>query len=95
MGVTYRDAERHTLYFQYMRMSEGSALAVSRENMEVYEIEVQNCRGQMYLSTNPKESNAVAWQDEQANMQFWVDGFLDKEELLHIANSVCLCKTTK
>ena len=49
-------------------------------------MDIYICRG---------ESNAITWYNEQEKIQFMIDGFVEQEDLLRMADSVSLCKTTK
>ena len=41
------------------------------------------------------ESSAITWYNEQEKIQFMIDGFVDQEDLLQMAVSVSLCKSTE
>lgn len=93
--VIYENEEGKSICFEYARIGDGSALLLNTENMEIHEIEVREHPGHLYLSADSKESNIVIWYDEQEKIQFMIDGFVNKDELLRAANSITLCKTTK
>lgn len=93
--VIYENDENNVIYFKYSRMRDGTALGASTENMEIYEINVHDCYGHFYKSTDPQESNTLIWIDEQEKIKFIIDAFCDKDELLDMARSVSLCNITK
>lgn len=93
--VLYENDEEDIIYLHYSYISQGSVLGVSTENMEVYEINVHNCFGHFYLSTDPQQSNTLIWFNEQEKIKFAIDGFCDKDELLAMAESLELCNMTK
>lgn len=93
--ITYEDSAKNVITFEYFRAEIGSAFVVNTENMEISDIIVHGHTGQLYLSTNSKESNAIAWYDEQRKIQFLIDGFVDQKELLKMADSVSLYNVTK
>lgn len=93
--ITYENEENDVIYFEYSYMREGMVLGVSTENMEIYEIKVHNCSGHFYKSTNPKESNTLVWLDEHEKLNYVIDGFFEKDELLEMAESIELCNVTK
>ncbi len=93
--VLYENEENNVIYFKYSRMRDGIVLDVNTENMEIFEINVDNYYGHFYLSTDPKQSNTLLWFNEQEKMKFIIDGFCDKDELLEMARSVSLCNMTK
>lgn len=69
-------------------VSEGSAIIIDAENMEVTEIGVNGCPGHLYISVDPEQSNCITWYDNGAKMQFIIDGFLEGNELQKMAASV-------
>lgn len=92
-SVTYRNTEGLLLRLDYIFMHQGAAHSILTEDMETSEITVGGFSGQLFLSQIPEQSNAVTWIDPAANLQFTVDGFMDKSGLLHIAESISLVKT--
>lgn len=93
--VIYKNEDDDTIFFEYSRMRDGMALGVSTENMEIYEINVHDCYGHFYKSTDPQESNTLIWIDEQEEIKFIIDAFCDKDKMLDMARSVSLCNITK
>ena len=93
--VLYENEEEDIIYFHYSYMFQGSVLGVSTEHTEVYEVNVHNCFGHFYLSTDPKDSNTVVWLDDQKEIKFFIDGFFSKDDLLAMAESIELCNVTK
>jgi hypothetical protein len=93
--IRYRNKEEMIIYFEYAHTGSGSALIVKTENMEISEVKVNGYNGYLYLSSDSQESNAIIWYDEREKIQFLIDGFVNKEELLKMANSISLSKMTK
>jgi len=93
--ITYKNEEGDIIYFEYDYTKNNFGRIINTENSEIYEIEIRGCPGNLYLSTIPEESNAIAWYDVQNNFYFMIDGFCDKSELLKMADSISLCNTTK
>lgn len=93
--ITYKNEEGDAIYFEYDRTEAGSERVINAENAEIYEVDVCGHSGHLYLSTDPKESNAIVWYDMQKHMQFMIDGFCDKNELLKMASSISVCNMTK
>lgn len=93
--ILYENEDDAMIYFKYSLMRDGIVLDVSTENMEIYEINVHNCFGHFYKSTDPQQSNALVWFDEHEKIKFVIDGFYDKDTLLEMAESVSLCNMTK
>jgi len=92
MEIEYENESGQILRFEYAQMAKGQALIIDTENMTVTDVSISGCPGQLYISTEPDQSNAVVWMDEQSNLQFVIDGFVGEQELLHIAESVSLVK---
>ena len=90
---TYENADRQRIILEYARMEAGSAFWISAANMTVHDITVNGCFGQIFLSSDPKEGNAILWIGEEQNLQFFIDAFSDESVLLHMAESVSLVKT--
>ena len=68
---------------------------IKTEGIESTEVKVNGHDGYLYLSNDLGESNAITWYNEQEKIQFMIDGFVEQEDLLRMADSVSLCKTTK
>lgn len=94
-AVTYRNGVGDTIYFEYVHVESGSALMVKTEGVESTEVEVNGYAGYLYLSMDFGESSAITWYNEQEKIQFMIDGFAEQEDLLRMADSVSLCKTTE
>ena len=90
MWIEYQNEAGQYLTLDYMRIEEGGLADIDTEDMIVENVTVNSCPGQVFLSQNPEISSAVVWMDEERNMQFTVDGFFKKEDILHIAESVYL-----
>lgn len=95
--VGYVNAVGELLWFGYQRMEQGAVLVIQEETvgMTTYEVTVNGCKGWVYCSPDAEQHNIIVWIDEKQNLQFNVSGFFGKAELLHIAESVSLCNSTK
>lgn len=90
-SIAYQHEEGMLLYFDFSYMHQGTAMDILTKDMVVFEITVKGCTGQIFLSEDPNQSNAITWTDEKLNIQVTVNGFVDKSELLHMAESITLC----
>lgn len=86
--ILYGNSDGEVIRFEYMRMEQGTALFIDTSNADVFEIEVNGLWGHMYILNDPKQSNMIVWHDDQANLQFLIDGFFDSDQLMEMAESV-------
>lgn len=93
--VTYQNKDGKALYLDYLLMHQGSVSDFVTDDMVVSDIIVNGYTGQLFLSQIPEQTNAITWADSDNNIQFTVDGFADEADLLHMAESVYLVKSTK
>lgn len=88
VSVTYQNVDGKNLYLDYSFIQQGAASDFVTDGMVVSDITVNGCPGQLFLSQTPEQTSTVTWIDMDKNIQFTVDGFLDKTDLLHLAESV-------
>lgn len=84
----YSNTDGESLSFHYIRTASNTAQGMIIENAEISNITINGCPGHLYISSDPEESNAVVWYNEQLNLQFTISGFFDRDNLLAIAESV-------
>ena len=93
--MVFENSAHQQLTLEYSAMTDGGRFWVSTSDMQVRDITVNGHPGQLFLSLDETQSSAVLWMDEEANLQFLIDSFADESALLHIAESVSLCKTER
>lgn len=95
--VGYANGAGDLLWFGYQRMEQGGVLAIQEQTagMTAYEVMVNGCKGRVYCSQDAEQHSIIVWIDEENNLEFNISGFFSKDELLHIAESVSLCNSTK
>lgn len=76
-------------------MQQGSAYYFDTENVDVIDVNINGFEGQFFLSHNPENSNTVTWIDTTENVQIVLDGFYEKTNMVHMAESVSLVEMTK
>lgn len=77
------------IWFSYSYMQQGSATGFVTENMDASEVTVNGCPGILFIAEQPDEaSSGITWIDEDANLQFSINGFLTEKELFALAKSV-------
>lgn len=94
-GIYYQNAQGKEIYFTCEYIPQGDAMSVLLEDMIVKEVLVNDSPGQLYLSTDPKQSNVVIWTNEKDGLLFSIDAFAEESVLLHMAESVSLVETPK
>lgn len=93
--IRYENANGQRIRLEYAPMEDGSAFWISTKDMVVRDVTVNGCPGQVFLSLNSEEGNAVVWMDADENFQFFINAFADESALLHMAESISLVKTEK
>lgn len=96
-SVYYYNGAGERIWFSYDRMREDFALGMRTEGveMEIQQVTVNGCPGDLYLIKDGSKSNVVIWMDQDAGIVFLIDAWASKEELLHMAESVDLVQTPK
>jgi len=94
-SVTYANEEEDVISFGYSVMAQGGANYFDTEDADVYNIEVNHMSGQFFESKVPDHFSTITWIDTKKNIQFNISGAYDYVDILHMAESVSLSKTTK
>jgi len=102
VSVTYEnagldDATAGTIYLTYADLHEGGALGVEiDEDIVALPVTVNGLEGRLFLYGDREDKwNTVVWTDSEANLQFTLDAATGETDILHMAESVSLCKPTK
>ena len=93
--ITYENEAGDVIDFNYIFISQGGATSFVTDDSEIFDIEVNHMSGQFFKSKIPGYFNTITWIDEEANIQFIVDAYLGREDILRIAESVALKKSEK
>ena len=93
--IAYWNQEDQRISFRYYWMDKGTTIGAVTDGMNVEEVTVSGYSGEVYLSIDGSESNAIIWMNEGAEIVFLIDAWADKQELLHMAESVYLSDTPK
>lgn len=94
-SVTYENAAGDIIEFEYRFMAQGGALAIYTENADTNDIKVNQMDGLFFESKVSGGLNTISWIDTEQNIQFTINGAFAYVDILHIAESVSLVKTTK
>ena len=95
VSLLYENDEGYLISFDYEFMVNGALWSFETGNYEVSDITVKHMKGKLFLSTRPDGMSTVTWIDEKANIQFSLSGEADCVDLLRLAESISLVKTTK
>jgi len=98
VSIPYRNEETgKTLYLTYVYMQQGSANDFNiTTDVEIEPVKVNGLDGQLFLEKDwENRRSTVTWIDPDSNLQFDVNAYLDKDDILHMAESVRLEGSTK
>lgn len=74
-------------------MRQGALTSFDTSDADVFDVTVGQLSGTFFKARTPGNMNTLRWIDPDLNIHFSVDGCFDLDDLLHIAESVSLCKT--
>lgn len=94
VAVTYENHEGDIIYFDYSFMHQGSQTDFILNDDEVFDVQVNGMYGKFFRSHIPGNLSEVTWIDSEQNIQFTIGGSFEYDVLLHIAETVSLCKVT-
>ena len=95
-NVAYKNSDENYIYLQYMFMEAGSLSSyVIEGGAEHYDVIVDGEDGTYWASSEDDSMNTLIWVDSDADLQFTLDAQLPFLDILHMAESVSLCKQTK
>lgn len=94
-SVTYENAAGDVIDFSYIYMAQGDANSFETENSYIYDIKVNHMNGLFFESKAPGRFNTITWIDKEQNIQFDINSTFSYMDILHMAESVSLCETTK
>lgn len=84
----YTDADDTLIQFSYTSDPSKGNLYVDGVDYHVEQIEVNNCKGEVYLSDDASKTNGIIWNDETNTVLFSVSGNFKKETLIKIAEAI-------
>ena len=74
----------------------GSASDYVTDGVEVVSVIVNGFSGQLFLTDDWENKwNTITWIDAERNLQFEIDANVNRDVILHMAESVSLVKTEK
>ena len=91
--VYYNEESDRLIYFDYAYMQQGTAWTYVTEDTENIAVTVNGLEGEMFLTDDWENTrNTITWFDPQTNIQFSLNANFNKDDILHIAESVSLSK---
>ena len=94
VDVVYGNQEGDQIALTYRAVKDGGITWFDTDTSEISEITINGYQGQFYKTTLLNGSNTLEWIDPTLYLHFIVDGQFEKEEMLHMAESVSLVETT-
>ncbi len=91
--VIYENDQRDIICFTYVFMHQRVLSGFDIEDVDTSEVQVNSQKGIYFESHTPGSLNTLTWIDPNQNLQFIIDGTCQYNELLHMAESISLCKT--
>lgn len=98
---TYRNSSMNETIVYYVNDSSGKMMCLTYSFVEGYysfNAEIEDCRcesvvvnganAEFYDKGDAQRSNAIVWVDNATNTLFSITAFMDKEDLIHIAENV-------
>ena len=93
VSVTYENQRGDVIYLDYAFMHQGSLSYFNVEDADVFDIHVNGMDGKFFQPRTPGDLCTIFWIDTEQAIQFAIDGCFEYDALLHMADSVSLCKT--
>ena len=95
MQIIYQNPERQCVKFKYITLHNGLVSWVESNNMRVTDVTINGCEGRLFLAKSEYQASIISWINEEARIQFFIDGYVSAEDLLSMAKSVQLVNSTK
>ena len=97
VSVVYQNKDTgKTIYLDCTYMQQGSASDYVTDGVEVVSVIVNGFSGQLFLTDDWENKwNTITWIDAERNLQFEIDANVNRDVILHMAESVSLVNTEK
>ena len=76
------------IYFTYEQATDGAQTKLFTDDAGTEPVIVNGAEGEFYLSQDSAESNSMVWFDGKNNILFSISGFIDKDTMIEMAESV-------
>lgn len=88
-AISYSNGEKQIVFICSIADS-GTQKQVMGEEFRLEEVQIGDCSGDFYGEASAEEPNGLIWTDEESGVVFSIVGFLDKETMIQIAESIVL-----
>ena len=78
----------NAIYFTYEQAEDGAQTKLFTDDAGTEPVIVNGAEGEFYLSQDNAESNSMVWFDGKNNILFSISGFIDKDTMIEMAESV-------
>lgn len=91
------DEPETVFVFEYHIRQEGEIYEVlyDEEKYEIKTVDINGFEGDLYLSLVETETNTLIWLDTIRGVVASISGYLEENDIMHIAEEMFLCKTPK
>lgn len=86
-AVYYTNEQGMFMTFSYADNSSATGFFVDVSQTTKYQVEVNGCSADLFISNDPNASSCIMWINEH-NTAFYISAFLDGDELIQLAESV-------
>ena len=76
------------IYFTYEQAADGAQTKLFTDDAGTEHVIVNGAEGEFYLAQDSAESNSMVWFDGKNNILFSISGFIDKDTMIEMAESV-------
>ena len=98
-SVVYQKGEDEAAVFvlNYHLRQEGEIyeIILDKEKYETSQVIINGQNGDLYLALDGTETNQLVWIDDERGIIFSLNGFLNQQDIMHIAEGLFLCKAPK
>ena len=84
----YKTSDGQSLHFSTVTHADASNMVVITEGTTAEQVSINGNVGDLYLSDEDSERNALVWCDRETGVMFWLACCLDREEMIALAESV-------
>lgn len=95
VSIVYENENHDLICLDYTFMQEGASNLITTEGFQMEDVLINGCEGTLFVPDNPQNMKTLTWIDSEEDIQFTLNAFLSKIDILHMAESVSLVESTK